>query len=453
MTLLACTLALTSESEAESGGPVGGATSPLGWYVEDGDEAQYQNEVIMLNGDLIIQDGGSLEFDSVTMYSNARGEEDQAIRILVEEGGSFTVRDSTITATIQVDEHKGNQPVRYKFQVYGSMNLTTSTVSFMWGEVDGFAVPSLPLPGSVSLTPQGGLEIYSDDVFISDCIITEGQASGICINDGSPTIVNTEFLDNGHHGLAIPTSTSWAVITDCYLHDNEYFGVFTKSGNITFRDNVIENNDWMGFIASYVGKIVVEDCEIIGQRKGIWVIDSEAEFWNCSIDNDENFDLRLDSVVAVVNDLCDIEGEKAVVLQNSSLLLCPMIDLTVMRDGEGVNGAVVSVTGEDGNFTWSRDFITDSNGKVLAYAAITLRFSEVWYNISMFRIVATNGSDEAEMTENISISIEVTLHLETSGSDGGLLGIGDDDDENFVGFPWLFSLIGILVALTVREKW
>ena len=49
----------------------------------------------------------------------------------------------------------------------------------------------------------GGIEIWSDDVYIEDCVITRGQTSGMNIREGSPVILNTDFIENGkwHRGL------------------------------------------------------------------------------------------------------------------------------------------------------------------------------------------------------------------------------------------------------------
>jgi len=262
----------------ETGGPVLGATSPAGWYVEDGDNLTYSDEVILLNGDLVIQAGGTLTFEGIEIFSNARGDKNTTIRILVEEGGAFVVGNSLISSRFHVDEYMGNQPWRYKFQIYGSLVITDTIVEYMWGDLEGIIIPDTPLPGSLHQTNTGGIEIFSDDVFIRECTITRGQTCGMNIWEGSPVILDSDFVDNDQIGMSILDGESSAVIRGCSFSNNVLRGVTIHANYLDFRDNVIHDNGGSGFFIINSQNVHFEDLDISGNGRGLHVVLCDATF-------------------------------------------------------------------------------------------------------------------------------------------------------------------------------
>jgi hypothetical protein len=82
---------------AEQGAPISGHT--VGdWVIEAGDDLLYEDETIVVNGDLIIEDGGILRLHNMRIEMRGRGDNEAAAILLVEEGGSFFATHSTITA-------------------------------------------------------------------------------------------------------------------------------------------------------------------------------------------------------------------------------------------------------------------------------------------------------------------------------------------------------------------
>lgn len=444
-------LILPSGSDAETGGPVGGMTSPAGWIVEDGDNLTYSDETILLNGDLVIQPGGTLTFENVEMYSNARGDKNATIRILVEEGGTFIVQGSLLSSRYEVDEYQGNQPWRYKFHVYGALNMTASTVEYMWGDLEGIIIPDVA--GSMHSTNTGGIEIWSDDVFIQGCTITRGQTCGMNIWEGSPRILDTAFVENDMMGLSILDGESAAVFRGCSFSSNGGRGVTLHANYLDFRDNDIHDNGGSGFFIINSQNVSFENLDISGNLRGLHVVLCDATFLNCSIVNNQvTMAVTNEGSVVLENCECDITGDDLDLHENCWVAYCVPVDVSVRdEDGVAVEGATVIMTGIEGNLTWTHTSRTDTKGMARSFPALIVRFNDWWHNLSLYSIEAQKGSRFSNMTENITEAVEVFLDL--GGGDGGQdedpsdVGGGDDDDEFHL--PLALGVVVVLVVIGV----
>ena len=457
---------------------MGGATSPLGWYVEDGDEVTYSDEVILLNGDLIINNGGVLIFENTELYSNARGDKNATLRIVVEEGGSFFVSDSLISSRYEVDQYKGNQFWRYKFEVYGRLNMTNTIVEYMWGNLEGVWLED-PDVGTLHQTNTGGIEIYSSDVFIQGCTITRGQSCGMNIREGSPIILDTEFIANDQIGMSILDSDIAAIIKGCTFSDNELRGITIHSDNLEFSDSVIQNNGGSGFFIINSVNVSFEGLEVTGNGRGLHVVLCDATFYNCTIvDNGVTMAVTNDGSVTLVNSVCDITGNDMDLHENCWAATTIPLEIVVEDSGNGVKNAKITTTGSDGNFTWSHTTITDSKGEGQALAGIQIRLYEYWYNITEFLIEVTStvGSDSRSL--NVSVPMSVNFELgdgsggndpnDGSDQDDGDGNDGDDDndlwgirnilegdaDESNVLIPVFIVIIvlGVILMVTMRRR-
>jgi len=442
--LLTLLLAFHMNAGGESGGPVAGATSPLGWYIESGDNVSYDNMTIYLNGDLNIQHGGTLNFDNVTMYSNARGDKDAAIKIVVEEGGTFNIKNSLITATIQVSQEKGNQPFRYKFNVYGFLLVQGSTISYLWGEINGAMVPGTPLPGGYMVNTQGGLEIHSDNVTVRDSTITQSQSGGIIIMKGSPVVENCELIENGHMGLAVVDGASHARIENCTMNSNEFFGMTASSPYLELRNNAFDNNRWMGIIINGAGNLTIYNCSDTGNSLGAWVIHSNPYFINSVVNNTDgnarNFQI-VSSNVTLINTPSNISGNRVSLDSGSSVSAGWHVDVHVEdKNGRDAENASVTLRSSSGNFTFTRYFTTDDSGWARGWAPFTVRRKAEWHNISFVTVMADYRGNTARANKTLNGNLEVFLKIEGEG--GGILGAMGNSYSIIVGVAVLAAAVG-----------
>jgi hypothetical protein len=412
--------------EAEVGGPIAGMTSPTGWVVENGDETSYSDETILLNGDLIIQSGGSLSFDTVDMYSNARGDKNATIRILVEEGGTFTIRDSLLSSRYEVDQYQGNQPWRYKFHVEGTLAMTDTTVEYMWGDLEGILIPDQG--GTMHSTNQGGIEIWSDDVFIQDCIIARGQTSGMNIREGSPVVLDTDFIENDGEGLSVFDGESSGVFRGCTFSNNGGRGVTLHANYLDFNDNVIQDNGGAGFFIINSMNVSFDNLEVSGNLWGLHVVLCDATFTNSTIvDNQVTMAVTNEGSVVLLNCVCDITGDDLDLHEGCWVADCVPVEVTVKGGGDPLDGAKVRLEGRNGNLTWTGYARTDSDGMVILPAALMVRNGEWWYNLSDFEVEVTYNGKRSNRTETIDGPETLTFDLGSVGGDGGSGGDGDDD--------------------------
>jgi len=439
---------LTDDSEAEDGGPVQGMTSPLGWYVRDGDNVSYSDETILLNGDLIIEAGGTLNFENVELYSNARGDKNTTLRIEVREEGTLIVRDSLISSRYEIDEYKGNQPWRYKFQIYGLLNMTDTIVEYMWGDLEGIIIPDTG--GSLHSTNTGGIEVFSDDVFIQRCTVTRGQTCGMNIWEGSPTILDTGFVENDMFGMSILDGECSAVIKNCSFSGNENRGVTIHANFLDFRDNEIHDNGGSGFFIINSQNVSFENLDISGNGRGLHVVFSDATFYNCSIvNNDVTMAVTNEGSVLLVNCDCDISGDDMDLHENCWAAVCVPIKVHVVEDGKGVEGAEVTVTGSDANYTWMHRAFSDSRGLARSITALMVRYRDYWYNLSTYTVQAIIGAKSVNKTMNITGPMSNTLELGNGDDQNPADDITDEDDDNDDLWEYIQPIIGVIVVLAV----
>lgn len=450
--LAAVLMILMFDSGAEVGGPVGGMTSPSGWIVESGDDLTYSDETILLNGDLIIQSGGKLTFEGIDIYSNARGDKNATIRIHVEEGGTFIVMESLLSSRFEVDQYQGNQPWRYKFQVYGTLNITGSTVEYMWGDLEGIVITDVF--GSMHSTNTGGIEIWSDDVFIQDCTITRGQTCGLNIWEGSPTICDTSFIENDMMGVSVLDGDSSAELTGCSFNNNGGNGVTLHANYLDFSDNEMLDNGGSGFFIINSQNVSFEGLDIRGNSRGLHVVLCDATFINSTIvDNGVTMAITNEGSVLLQNTECDITGEDMDLHEDCWVAYTVPVDVRVLDEGDPVANAKVKIEGSEGNLTWTRSYRTNSEGKTWTHPALMVRNGELWYNLSEYFLEAHVGTDSGNHTENITGPTEITIILALSANSDqnnpSDVEEGGDDGSNDVEYHQVFGVVSALIVVVI----
>jgi parallel beta-helix repeat protein len=191
------------------------------WIISD--TVVIEDETIILNGNLTILDGGSLTFHHVTLLMNCT--KDGQYTINVTKGGEFYVLDeSKISASDSATFNNSH----YRFKVYGEMEIDDSEVSYAWGDWK-----NMPHPG--------GIQIFSDDVTISNSFIHHNEMRAIDCHNCSPVIVANNISLNKATG--IHCYNSFPTIDSNTIYFNEGEGIccdFYSSPTIT--NNIIYSN-------------------------------------------------------------------------------------------------------------------------------------------------------------------------------------------------------------------
>jgi len=165
------------------------------WIVTDIEVCEGQT--IVLNGNLIVENGGNLTLKGVTLKMNCTY--DGQYNITVETGGAFYIVEGSIITSV-------NPSMEYCFRVLDGSTFRVSDselhecgISSVWG-VAGLFIQSSDVIIEKSLISENLLGIFAGgmgELVIQSNNITNNEY-GINIPSGSPTIYNNTITSNLH---------------------------------------------------------------------------------------------------------------------------------------------------------------------------------------------------------------------------------------------------------------
>jgi parallel beta-helix repeat protein len=221
----------------------------------------YNDQNFVLKGDLIILNGGKLTFNNVTLkmkYPFVKG-----CMINVTDGGEFYVYDSNITAY--------NTSLPYEFEVYGKMIIENSKISHMSGATRISAYG-------------GGIEIYSDDVRISNSTISHSIGAIIYCEGASP-IIEGNLISDSENGEGIYCYGGSPMIKNNIIESNYWSGITCVNSSLSIIQNDIFDNEY-GIYLSYLSNssnTTVMNCNISDNEYGILLNSLNTIILNCNI--------------------------------------------------------------------------------------------------------------------------------------------------------------------------
>jgi parallel beta-helix repeat protein len=214
----------------------------------------YSNETWDIKGDVIIENGGILELDNVTIIMNSSFEK---LRWNVTQGGELIMKNCNISAY--------NDYRSYYFMVYGKAILDGSIFTGM-GKEDSIYYWRTSEPG--------GVQIYSDEVVISNSTIRNDE-TGIYCRGSSPVIYNNTILENDDVGIYCYNSN--ATISQNKIHSNRWNGLYVDSpGHNWISRPIIDNNTISG---SYTG-IEIDSSSALISNNTIYDNSDGIESWD-----------------------------------------------------------------------------------------------------------------------------------------------------------------------------
>jgi len=191
------------------------------WIVA-GTESHY-DEVFVLNGNLIVENGGTLTFSKVTLKMNCTY--DGQYNITVRYGGSLYVLDGSVITSVDTDRE-------YLFLVDGgsTFRMTNSELH----ECGWFAPAQAPK----------GLNINSEDAIIENSLLSHNaQGVNIWSNKKGVIVRNNSIIMNEHVGIGLwGSSTGNATIANNNISLNPAGGIHAESSNPTIVNNTITSN-------------------------------------------------------------------------------------------------------------------------------------------------------------------------------------------------------------------
>lgn len=184
------------------------------WFVTETES--YYDEVIVLNGNLVVESGGNLTFRKVTLKMNCTYSGQYNIR--VASGGQFYVLEGSVITSADPDKRigifwvsPGSTFVMNNSELHGSEYLRACT---------GDAI----VENSLISYNRGGIRIEMDGVVIRNNNISQNDDMGITVHLCSPTIYNNTITNSGC-GINIFGKESTPIIEDNVITLNEDIGI------------------------------------------------------------------------------------------------------------------------------------------------------------------------------------------------------------------------------------
>ena len=217
------------------------------WFIYN--ETHVWNETIVLNGNLTLNNSSKLTFDNITLKMNCT--KNGEFKIKIKKGGEFYGRNNSNITGIYAN-------LFYKFEVYGKMQLNNCEISHLWGWEESYDVKNFT----------GGIEIYSNNVSISNCSITSFSKVAINCKSSRIKIENTTIQQNSRYFM-----DSYGIIcenSDLEIYNNTiseaYHGIYSKHSNMKIFGNRFSYDS--AIFCSY-GNIKIIENIFIGSHRSI----------------------------------------------------------------------------------------------------------------------------------------------------------------------------------------
>ena len=265
-----------------------------GDWVVAGAESYY-DEVIVLNGNLIVESGGNLTFRKVTLKMNCT--HNGQYNITVESGGRFYVLEGSVITSSNQDKRIGF------FQICDD---TTFRMSNSALHECGWAW----LPGS------DGLHIWSDDAVVENSLISHNwvgiwvhsngaivRNNNVTANDGAPApesgivihpscnpaIYNNYISWNNGAGITIGAYASPTIYNNT-VTSNSGVGIHGEpNANPIIQNNIITRNGWDGIQVCNSSSAISNNMIAENLGNGIFCIHhSDATIQGNTITNNNN---------------------------------------------------------------------------------------------------------------------------------------------------------------------
>ena len=246
-----------------------------GDWVVTGTESYYE-EVIVLNGNLIVEYGGNLTFRKVTLKMNCTY--DGQFNIAVEHGGSFYVLDGSVITSVDSDyEHAFDIWEGSTFRMNNSElhECGWAWAKHSWEKTQGLLIWSGDTVVENSLISHNwnGINVYSDGVVVRNNNVTANNESGITVDSCNPAIYDNHVSWNNVTGIGIgghcsPTIYNNTVMSNLWAGINSCEGASPIIQNNTIKKNGIGIFCVFNSSPTISGNLITENLE---HGIGCWV--------------------------------------------------------------------------------------------------------------------------------------------------------------------------------------
>lgn len=218
-----------------------------------------KNKIILLTGNLSIMSDAFLLMENVTLIFNCSRNGEWGVK--VSENAKLHVYNSTIISV--------SSSLSYRFEAYGGMVMKRCNISYLWGTTGDYS------------DEEGGIQIFSNDVSISDSIIKYSEGNGISCIKSSPMIFNNTITLNSGNGIVCGFKSSPKIVNNV-ISSNSWCGIWA-SGDVVIEHNTITRNAVGICTQISYGSFKIFNNTILYNIHGITCSESNFEMVNTTI--------------------------------------------------------------------------------------------------------------------------------------------------------------------------
>lgn len=437
--LLGSTLILVSpQSRAEINPPVlvGPDTWLVAgdWVIENGDNIVHQDKAIFVEGDLVIQSGGTLTLFNVTLQLNSTFSGQYHIE--VQNGGAFYVYDGgdglSIWDPADTDWsvlRGANFGLEMQFWVRptGILVIDNSSMGFI-----GEAGPAWPLP---TLEPWG-LFTQSDNTILRNVMFL--FSGGLVADDSSPEIYDSGFIFD-QFGVASYN------LGDPHLYNvtmglTNYPAIYADASSVYVERGDLSSAGGAGWPAVHITDGSIADIYGLqvhdNPNGGIGVENSHLNLYDSNVTNNGAFGLTMIENLGalftsnVTNNTFSLHTSSEV-LVSANGDVDVTIEENVVRAEPGSLGIAVIANNQNIVAAINRNNVTNGDAGIIAVAldGVTVDMSENWVQGQTtvgVQIVAQTGSAGVTFVNNTLLLVERGAFFIAPGGDMKVTASGND---------------------------
>ena len=285
------------------------------WVIQ-GNETLW-NQIIILNGNLTIKNGGNLTFHNVTLKMNCSFDGQYHIEVL-NGGEMYVLNGSNITAVNTSNEFVFWVRAGAKFEMRSSelhecgwdtsncgltveannMIIANSTFSYNYNGISLHSSSNNTISNCTIYNNSGyGIFLYSSsNNNITNCTAYNNSYGIYLYHSDDNTITNYTIYNNSYDGNRLDYSSN-NQITDCSVYNNSRYGIyFHYSSNNNITSNQIYSNSHHGIcFDSYSNNNQITTCTVYNNSYDgilLWY-SSENQIANCVVCNNLYFGIYL----------------------------------------------------------------------------------------------------------------------------------------------------------------
>ena len=216
------------------------------------------SDTVNVYGNITVPSGGWLDLTNIDMVMKCTVDGQYTIK--VANGGKLTFNGGTLSAD--------NPMYRYAVELRGSATIEGVTITNTWGTGPTFNAGARVDPDLSGL--KGGVQIYSDDVYIGNCTLKQGMLCMVYVSGASPTLFGNTIEDVeyyvGHYSQTTgePSDTKWSAVAIGVLLDNaparldtntfSRVGAFSTLESVFYRDSSNNTNEYQVIAAAVASR-------------------------------------------------------------------------------------------------------------------------------------------------------------------------------------------------------